>query len=237
LLPACLRCRLLLDPLTLAASARSQRQPGAAAAAAEAEVRALREEGTTPEGLQYQRYRDLDIAREHELAGPGAAGRLLPPAGRMYFPAQGDSDGSDEGEGGGRGGRGGHGQGGYEGALPPPRMRPPPFPGAAGSKAAVPFDYGGDGGGEEEAADGGQYAAVGFSYAGQGQEEQEEEQEQQVATQQQQQQRQQQQPQEEAEPFVAPFFVPERLRRHLPATQRQYKVWPLLLPLPFLTGA
>ena len=97
----------------------------------------------------------------------------------------------------------------------------------------MPFDYGG-GCGDEEAAAGGQYAAVGFSYGGQGEEErEEEEQQQQAAAQQQQRQRQQhqQQPQEEeAEPFVAPFFVPERLRRHLPATQRQYKVRPLLLP-------
>lgn len=101
---------------------------------------------------------------------------------------------------------------GYQGALPPPGLPPP----AASRFAAVAHDYSGarDGGGT------GQYAAVGFSY-GDATIEQEA---QDSVQQQQQQQPAALPPAAPDEPFVPPFLVPQRLRGHLPAGQRQYKV-------------
>ena len=99
---------------------------------------------------------------------------------------------------------------GYDGALPPPPLPPPGF-------SAMPFDYGSS---EREA---GEYAAVGFSYGEQQPEAAEEEaEEEQPAGGGHMQQAQQ--AQQEEEPFVPPFLVPERLRAHLPLSQRQYKV-------------
>lgn len=158
-----------------------------------------------------QRPHPFDVLQGH--------GRLLPPAGRMYFGRAGDSSEEEEESAAGE----------FEGALPPPPLPPPGF-------AAVPFDYGGGGGGDDHG--GREYAAVGFSYREQGAEE-EEGQEQEAAAaagaaEQRQQQAQQQQ--QEEEPFVAPFFVPERLRRHLPPTQRQYKARAAALCWPCAPG-
>lgn len=159
-------------------------------------------------------------------------GRLLPPAGRMY-PLRAAEDGKEEGMGAHGGADGGAtGREGplppppaFEGALPLPPLPPPPAAapqqaGAAGL-SAVSFDYGS----EQPGAGQGLYAAVGFSY---GEQEGEQGAEQGGSAPQPQppllQRPQQQQPEQEELPFSAPFLVPERLRAHMPATQRQYKV-------------
>lgn len=150
-------------------------------------------------------------------------GRLLPPTGRMYYA--GGGEGSDEEAAAERRSAGGAAAAEYEGALPappafegalpPPPLPPPPAPPPL---SAVPFDYRP----EQPGAGQGPYAAMGFSY-GEEEGEQGVEAPQQPQPEQRQQQQQQQATQEEL-PFSAPFLIPERLRAHLPATQRQYKV-------------
>lgn len=62
---------MLLDPLWLAAAARSRR-PGATPAEEEAAVLAAEGGVLTWDELQYERYRGLDPSREHELQVGGA---------------------------------------------------------------------------------------------------------------------------------------------------------------------
>lgn len=113
-------------------------------------------------------------------------------------------------------------------------LPPPPLPPRGG--AAVPFDYGGG----VAAGQGGEYAVVGFSYSGQGEqqwgeEEWEDEYDEEGAEgqdtegtwlQEAQQAAVEQQAQGEAEdnlPFVPPFMAPERLLGHMPGSRRQYQ--------------
>lgn len=126
-----------------------------------------------------------------------------------------------------------HGAAGqYRAALPPPQL-PQVHRGAPSDSAAIPFLYGA---GEQERAEmedgsgSGSYAAIGFQY---GQQElQQEAVEEEAAAQEAAAAQQQQAAQHAAEaaaqlsdlPFVPPFVVPERLRGHLPATLRQYRM-------------
>lgn len=156
-------------------------------------------------------------------------GRLLPPVGRMYALTGGeDSDEEAAGEHRGAGRAAGDYEGellpppaaAFEGALPPPPLPPPPRHGGSGY-SALPFQYKA----EQPGSGQGPYAAVGFSY-----DDQEDMQgfEPGAAAPQPPEPRQQRQQQslQEDPPFSAPFLVPERLRAHLPTTQRQYKVRP-----------
>ncbi|KAI3427156.1 hypothetical protein D9Q98_007093 [Chlorella vulgaris] len=226
--------RLLLDPITLAGTSQrrrhgqqQQQQQGLPAAVlAEEEAAGLAAEGTSREELDFERYRDLDPAREHELQQHG---RLMPLAG------YGGGFRRPRGEGNSWERQAGlaHGAAGqYRAALPPPQL-PQVHRGAPSGSAAIPFLYGA---GEQERAEmedgsgSGSYAAIGFQY---GQQElQQEAVEEEAAAQEAAAAQQQQAAQHAAEaaaqlsdlPFVPPFVVPERLRGHLPATLRQYRM-------------
>ncbi|KAL4855281.1 putative MscS family protein [Chlorella vulgaris] len=229
--------RLLLDPITLAGTSlhrrhsQQQQQGLPATVLAEEEAAGLAAEGTSREELDFERYRDLDPAREHELQQHG---RLMPLAGYGAGFRRPRGDGSSWERQAGLA----HGAAGrYRAALPPPQL-PPPHRGPPSGSAAIPFHYGAgvqEGAEVEDGSGLGSYAAIGFQYSQQELQQEAEEEEaaaQEAAAAQQQQQQQQQAAQHAAEaaaqlsdlPFVPPFVVPEHLREHLPATLRQYRM-------------
>ncbi|GAB4818444.1 hypothetical protein N2152v2_005490 [Parachlorella kessleri] len=209
--------RLLLDEAAVAAPTVSHRH--AASREPQAEV--------TQEQLEYERYRDLDYSREHELRLHGRA--VSAPGGPEGSLERSDGEETEDDD-------------SYEGALPPP----PGF-------AAIPFSYGTDDGDDDAVeapgpaqqqpqqqlqrsqgavrdANGGNgngFHAVGFSYdaAPDGppaaRPEQESGRPSRPASQQ---ATALPVPGPDEPAFVPRFLVPEHLRRSMPATERHFKV-------------